>query len=118
MDNQYHYPGAELAIFESAINWKKYMVEKIRPFIKGDVLEVGAGLGASSKMLDQGDAHSWTMLEPDAAMYGHLKKNLFSFHAHTKVQQGTIKDVHQKFDSILYIDVLEHIEDDKTELQM
>ena len=51
MDNQYHYPGAELAIFESAINWKKYMVEKIRPFIKGDVLEVArlAGIMAAKR---------------------------------------------------------------------
>ncbi|MFL5741797.1 MAG: class I SAM-dependent methyltransferase [Flavisolibacter sp.] len=118
MDNQYHYPGSELETFESAINWKKYMAEKIRPFIKGDVMEIGAGLGSSSKILDQGEAHSWTLLEPDAGMYEHLKKNLSGFHAHTKVQQGTVKDVQQQFDTILYIDVLEHIEDDKTELEL
>ena len=40
------YPGAELENFDKASIWRKYIFLKIRKFIKGDVLEVGAGIGS------------------------------------------------------------------------
>ena len=39
------YAGTELNVFAHALNWKKYYAGVIRPYVKGRVLEVGAGLG-------------------------------------------------------------------------
>jgi hypothetical protein len=41
-----------LDTFSHARNWKSYWISTLRSYIAGDVLEVGAGLGAS-KALDQ-----------------------------------------------------------------
>ena len=43
------YPGAELDNFDKATIWRKYIFFKIRKFIKGSVLEVGAGIGSFTK---------------------------------------------------------------------
>ena len=46
MNESFTYPGDELVLFQHATNWKKYFSRQIKPYIKGDVLEVGAGIGA------------------------------------------------------------------------
>ena len=40
------YPGAELDSFDKATIWRKYIFLLIKKFIKGNVLEVGAGIGS------------------------------------------------------------------------
>ena len=40
------YPGAELDKFDKATIWRKYVFLLIKKFIKGSVLEVGAGIGS------------------------------------------------------------------------
>jgi len=56
------------------------------------------------------------VLEPDENMYRLLLKKTDSFPPNTSVKKGSLADVTQKFDTILYIDVLEHIKDDAAEL--
>ena len=46
-----NYPGGELDIFAEAINWKNYYSKKLQPYITGDVLEVGSGLGTNTEFL-------------------------------------------------------------------
>ena len=41
-----NYPGKELELFDKANFWRKYIFFKTNKFIKGDILEIGAGLGA------------------------------------------------------------------------
>ena len=43
------YPGAELENFDKATIWRKYIFLLIKKFIKGSVLEVGAGIGSFTK---------------------------------------------------------------------
>ena len=61
-------------------------------------------------------------LEPDAAFAERmsLAKAEGSLPAALDVRVGTIADIHpaEQFDTILYIDVLEHIEDDRGELEL
>ena len=110
----FEYVGAELPLFALAINWKAYWRRQIAPYIKGDVLEVGAGLGVNTTLLSDLEYRSWTCLEPDASL---LSKIQLPSARHSAVA-GAIGDLTagRKFDSILYIDVLEHIEDDAAEL--
>ena len=111
----YRYVGSELAIFEKAVHWKRYWSGKIRPFVSGDVLEVGAGIGANTRLLAPGMPYrSWTCLEPDASLAAQICPPGSGIHAVC----GTVADLPPaaSFDSILYIDVLEHIEDDRAEM--
>jgi SAM-dependent methyltransferase len=106
------YPGAELAIFDKAQNWKRYWRARIAPYIHGHVLEVGAGIGANTRLLADLEFSSWTALEPDATLAAKIE---LPSERHLKLV-GTLADIRGRYDAILYIDVLEHIEDDRGEL--
>ena len=64
----FEYVGDELELFRHAHNWKKYYGELIKPFFGADVLEVGAGIGATTEFLCSGDVRRWVCLEPDEKM--------------------------------------------------
>lgn len=120
MKEPLHYPGQELELFSRAINWKKYLSRKIKPFIGDEVLEVGAGIGASTKILNEGKAASWTLLEPDPDMAAKLGRDIDcgELPANCRLLNGTIEEVAgKKYDTILYIDVLEHIDKDQLEIE-
>ena len=54
------YLGHELEIFAHAVNWKRYWASLIRRYIRGDVLEVGAGIGTNTPYLKDLQTSSWT----------------------------------------------------------
>ena len=116
----FSYVGHELDLFQRAVNWKTYYAWRLRPYIGGDVLEVGAGLGGTSRFLCRQGLQSWTCLEPDVTLAGRLEEALTAgpLPAPTRVVCGTLDDLpsSERFDTVLYIDVLEHIEDDRSEL--
>ncbi|MBZ5602813.1 MAG: class I SAM-dependent methyltransferase [Acidobacteriia bacterium] len=106
------YVGSELSLFEKAHNWKRYWREQIAPYVAGDVLEVGAGIGANTRVLADLVFDSWTALEPDAALAEQIELPT----AEHRKTVGTLEDLETRFDAILYIDVLEHIEHDRDEM--
>src|SRR4028119_1618846 len=65
MTPDFTYPGKELELFSKALHWKKYVASLIKPFIKGNVAEVGAGTGNFSPYLLNEKVTSWTYIEPD-----------------------------------------------------
>jgi 2-polyprenyl-3-methyl-5-hydroxy-6-metoxy-1,4-benzoquinol methylase len=109
------YVGSELELFSTAHQWKAYWSGRIKPHVTGAVLDVGAGLGASLVVLANEQVSSWHLLEPDPELTAGFQPDN---HFRVEVQNGTLGDVNQRFDSILYIDVLEHIEADKEELAL
>jgi SAM-dependent methyltransferase len=117
-DASYTYIGSELDLFALASNWKQYWTDEIRPYLRGRVLEIGAGIGSNTLALAD-DGRDWTCLEPDAALADRLKRRLADAGWTFPVVHGTIADLpaQEHFDCALYIDVLEHIEDDRGELQ-
>lgn len=119
MTNDYHYPGEELQLFEEARQWKSYLSEKIKPFINGDVLEVGAGISETTHYLVNENVQSWICLEPDEKLLSisQEKINKGGLLSVCSTRKGTLDDLdaHEKFDTIIYIDVLEHIENDAEE---
>jgi SAM-dependent methyltransferase len=119
-DSQFQYAGSELELFEKARNWKAYWRAQIAAFVRGEVLEVGAGIGANTLKLASLDYTRWTCLEPDAALASRIVPPAGGRHQHVI---GTIDDLSSEakfesilYDTILYIDVLEHIEDDRAEM--
>lgn len=112
----YHYQGRELDTFAHAKRWKAYWARYISKWIGGDVLEVGAGLGTNTSLLQNQAVRSWHCLEPDPELEANLSAAIANI-AGCSASQGTIRNVGaRRFDSILYIDVLEHIEADRDEL--
>lgn len=121
MPAEYTYPGTELDLFAQAIRWKNYFSGKLQRYILGDVLEVGAGTGVNQPYLMHAGIRQWTSLEPDAALLHQLRKQLeiqTGAHPH-RILHGNLKSLSatERFDTILYLDVLEHIEADQSELQ-
>ena len=114
------YAGNELYIFETASNWKNYYGSILKPFLHGDVLEVGAGIGGTTQILCDGSQRRWVCLEPDRNLSAliEVKVESGSLPGCCSVQTGTISDLSAKslFEAILYIDVIEHIEHDAEEL--
>jgi SAM-dependent methyltransferase len=117
----YSYVGQELDLFARAANWKAYFGSRLAPFIRGDVLEVGAGIGQTTRHLLDGRQKSWTCLEPDPALADRLERNadVRSLSPRPSIRVGTTASLGSdtRFDTILYIDVLEHIEHDREELE-
>ncbi len=113
------YIGDELDLFALASHWKAYLRAQITPLLGPRVLEVGAGLGATTRSLCDGSSDSWLCLEPDARLAARLQSAIDSgsLPRCCSLRQGTTADLAraERFDSILYIDVLEHLADDAEE---
>jgi SAM-dependent methyltransferase len=117
----FQYVGSELELFAAVHNWKSYWSQRIQPFVTGDVLEVGAGIGSNTPFLDPGGNGRWVCLEPDSRLIDRLTQNLGQTASRRRheTMSGTLQslDASQEFDTIIYIDVLEHIENDREELE-
>ncbi|MGE0453025.1 MAG: class I SAM-dependent methyltransferase [Vicinamibacteria bacterium] len=114
------YVGSELELFARATNWKRYIAARVQPYLGADVLEAGAGLGATTRILCTGAHGRWVCLEPDARLGASLTDAVTAGElpacCQARVGRITDLDAGERFDSILYVDVLEHIEDDRAEL--
>lgn len=119
--NTTHYIGNELEVFKYAQNWKNYYAKFLKPLLKGDVLEVGAGIGETTHSLCDGTQTAWVCLEPDRKLINEItdKKKSGYLPALIEIKEGTLTAIEssRKFDAIIYIDVIEHIERDAEEIQ-
>jgi hypothetical protein len=81
------------------------------------VLEVGAGIATNTRELRTPSVKSWLCLEPDASLAERASTVVASL-PDCRVVVGTTSTAELgSYDSLLYIDVLEHIEDDRGELE-
>jgi SAM-dependent methyltransferase len=116
----YRYVGSELELFSAATNWKSYLASVLSRFIAGRVLEVGAGIGSNIAYLHTALVREWTSLEPDGDFARRIDERVSAgeLPPTCRVIAGTIECINQaaRFDTILYIDVLEHIAEDAAEL--
>ena len=114
------YVGGELDLFAAATRWKSYFRSHLQPYLGSEVLEVGAGLGGTTRLLCRGRERRWVCLEPDAALAERLAQSIRAGEvpASCEVMVGTLEQIalRDDFDTLLYIDVLEHIPDDRAEL--
>jgi len=92
---------------------------QVGPFLRGTVLEVGAGLGTRTRQL-AGRACTWVAIEPDRTMGRQLAEawTKGELPGNVEVVQGSLTAVSEQraADAVLYLDVLEHVADDGKEL--
>ena len=108
-----NYPGWELKFFDKSYNFRKYQFDLIKKYLEGHVAEVGPGNGGNlagyikkPKKID--------LYEPSKKLFINLKKK-FKKHKKIKFFNRTFSGI-KKYDAILYLDVLEHINKDKAEV--
>src|ERR1043165_9698984 len=116
MNERFTYPGRELEAMRLAVNYHRWILQSMKPYLGRRLVEVGAGAGSFSELLLECEAETLALVEPSATMYEQLSARIS--HLETTVAVKTynatfaeaadeIRAAH-KPDSILYINVLEH----------
>jgi len=99
---------------EGADAYNTWLFERARPHLGGRVLDAGAGIGTFTEFAAQG--RQVVAVEPDPEQLAILRER-FDGREDVRVVGGTIEDVSGEFDSIICLNVLEHIPDDRGTLQ-
>jgi SAM-dependent methyltransferase len=105
----------EFEALAQAVNYRKALFAEFGPFLKGDVVEVGAGVGQMTEYLGRLAAVRRAIaVEPD---HKFCARHRAQFPQH-EILEGTAADLlpGTTCDAILSINVLEHIRDDEAEL--
>jgi SAM-dependent methyltransferase len=108
------YPGLELENFDKAVIWRKYIYFLLKRYIKKNVLEVGAGIGSFTRNYER-EINKITISESDEKNFNLLLKK-FSDKKNITVVKSFIREINNNFNTILYLNVLEHIEKDVQEI--
>lgn len=113
--NQYF--GKDLEAMSFANNYHRWLLAEFLPYIRGSVAEVGAGVGHFSSLILEANIKSLMAFEPSSNMYPLLQEALRT-DKRAKAINGFFgkEEAGECFDSVLYVNVLEHIEDDASEL--
>ena len=91
------------------------MIQEFAPYLQGDLIEIGAGIGQMTRhLLDLNTLKRLVSVEPDK---GFCKRHRLNFPGHELIE-GVIDQVEpdSAWNAILSINVLEHIEHDSAEL--
>jgi SAM-dependent methyltransferase len=114
-----------LQVIASAKDFNQWMYQVIKPFIKGRVLEIGSGIGNISSLLVL--HHQKVTLSDINADYCNYLQAKFSQHPSLEnitsldlVIPGfpeKYKDLLNSFDTIILLNVIEHIEDHNRAIQ-
>lgn len=105
----------EFAALDQARNYRRALIREFAPYLSGCLLEVGAGIGQmTAELLRRKQITQLLSIEPEAAYCSRLRAR---FPGHD-VHQGTIADLDSpiRWNSIISVNVLEHIEKDEEEL--
>jgi 2-polyprenyl-3-methyl-5-hydroxy-6-metoxy-1,4-benzoquinol methylase len=112
-----HYPGKELEAMSSAVNYHRWIIDEFAPYLEGEVAEVGAGIGTMSQLILAEPLRQLHAFEPSSNMFPRLAEGLRGQSRAVAVNDFFgAKQAGMGFDTILYINVLEHVGDDRAEL--
>jgi len=118
------YAGRDLEAMSFAANYHRWILEFFKPYLGKHLVEVGAGTGSFSEMIAALPIASLTLIEPSDTMHAILRQNAGQFGGGLRVHtfNACFTDVADEIkmggmvDSIVYVNVLEHISDDEGEL--
>src|SRR5579871_5858013 len=106
----------EFAALNEAVNYRRALLQEFGPDLKGEVLEVGAGIGQLSEGIVQlAGVTRLDAVEPNPIFVQQLKARGLP----VEITEGTVCDLQEdrRYDAIVSVNVLEHIEEDAAELK-
>jgi SAM-dependent methyltransferase len=120
------YAGRDLESMSFARNYHRWILDLFAPHLGRRVVEVGAGTGSFSELLLARDPESLTLVEPSAEMHRLLVERVgrLQSRARVRIHNDTFARVARRVaeeerpDSVIYVNVLEHVEDDEAELRL
>jgi len=110
-----------LEVIAKADRFNKWMYDQFRHQLKGDILEIGSGIGNISQLVIA-DGHSITLSDYNEEYCGSLKKKFSRYNNVKEVISIDLLDpgfenkysiYKGKFDSVFLLNVIEHIGDDE-----
>lgn len=116
-NSKLQYFGRDLEAMSFAKNYHDWIIDEFKPYLGENSAEVGAGIGSFSQLLLPMIKHL-TAFEPSENMYPALAEE---FATNEKVDTindyfgNRVNHYEEAFDSVVYVNVMEHIEHDKDE---
>jgi SAM-dependent methyltransferase len=109
------YKGHDLEVLADLPNYYNWIIEKFRPWLNGRIVEIGSGIGTISKLIFD-DADQLALVEPSSHLTDYLPSSItqskkVSIYNQT-LEQRLPQMTNQSCDTIIMVNVLEHIEDD------
>ena len=125
MPDKVSYAGRDLEAMSFARNYHNWILDVFAPYLGSHLVEVGAGTGSFSELLVDRKVRSLSLVEPSGTMHQILQDRVQQFPSSTKVTvyNSLFAEVFdqirtaQQPDSIIYVNVLEHIDNDQLELE-
>ncbi len=105
----------ELAVLNEARNYRAALLAEFAPFLRGNVLEVGAGIGRLSEAVAASpEVRRLLCVEPEPRFCEKFR----ALHPQIGLVAGTVDDVPAgtDWDAVFCVNVLEHIREDHAEL--
>lgn len=117
-DQGAEYPGKELEAMSFASNYHRWIIAELGGFLGKRVVEVGAGRGDVSALLLEAGVQQLFAYEPSPKLFAVLREQ-FATEPRVTVVNGFFRpeSAPPGIDAVVYINVLEHIEDDRLELR-
>lgn len=116
---EFKYEGRDLEAMSFARRYHEWILSLFRPFLGERVAEVGAGSGNFSALLLREPIRQLVAIEPSTEMFERLTEATAS-DTRVERQNDFFSEVSEAypsyFDSIVYVNVLEHVERDAEEL--
>ncbi|MFC1720088.1 class I SAM-dependent methyltransferase [Pseudomonadota bacterium] len=111
------YPGKELEVMSFAKNYHRWIIEEVTPFLGKTAVEVGAGMGDLSDLFLKAGVNHLYAFEPSVKLYACIQDR-FKNETRVSVKNDFFNAEKSPpgINSVSYINVLEHIEDDQFEL--
>jgi SAM-dependent methyltransferase len=118
-ESGFQYYGKDLEALSFAPRYHRWILDSIAASLGNDIAEIGAGTGNFTRLLLADDRYCVTAFEPSANMFPALA-TLCRQYPSLQTENGFLSDyadsMQGRFDNVLYINVLEHIEKDVEEL--
>lgn len=110
------YPGKDLEAMGFARNYHRWIRDLFRPHLGRRIGEVGAGAGDFTALLLETGPEALIAWEPSANLHASLVER-FGDDPRVTVLTERFSPPDEPLDTLCYVNVLEHIEDDRLELE-
>ena len=114
------YRGDELVATAHARSYNRWIMQFLRPHLGRVIVEVGAGTGSYTQELLTTNPERLIAIEPSSFLFPELSRTLAN-HPNTELHHGTLSQFTAQLgaqaDSVVYVNVLEHIDDDAAEIR-